>query len=64
MPNNELLTYALFFIPLFFIGAVLVTGLPVVVSIQSYYKQRERQAVPAPAFKANRHSPATVQGSL
>ncbi len=48
MPTNEFLTYTLFFIPLFFVGAVLVTGLPVMVSIQSYYKNRGRQSVTCP----------------
>ncbi len=48
MPSNALLTYALFMIPLFLIGACLVTGLPVAVSLQNYYKNRGRQAVKCP----------------
>jgi hypothetical protein len=48
MLSKELFTYALFILPLFFIGAFLVTGLPVAVSIHSYYKNRGRQSVTRP----------------
>jgi hypothetical protein len=41
-------TYALFFVPLFFLGAVLLTGLPVLVSVQDYYRNRGRQTVACP----------------
>ena len=41
-------TYALFFVPLFFLGAVLLTGLPVLVSLQDYYRNRGIQAVTCP----------------
>ncbi len=41
-------TYALFMVPLFFIGACLVTGLPVALSLQNYYKNRGRQSVICP----------------
>ena len=43
-----MLTFALFMIPLFFIGAILVTGLPVALSLQNYYKNRGRQSVVCP----------------
>src|ERR1035438_8368461 len=43
-----MLTFALFFIVLFFIGAVLVTGLPVALSLQSYYQNRGRQSALCP----------------
>jgi len=46
--SNELFTYSLFFLPLFFIGAALLTGLPVALSIQDYYKNRGRQSVTCP----------------
>ena len=36
-------TYALFLVPLFFLGAVLLTGLPVLVSVQDYYRNRGLQ---------------------
>ncbi len=45
---HALFTYALFIIPLFFIGAVLVTGLPVAVSLQNYFQNRGRQSVTCP----------------
>ena len=48
MLANALFTYALFFVPLFFIGALLVTGLPVAVSLQNYFKTRGRQSVTCP----------------
>lgn len=51
MPTNALLTYALFMIPLFFIGACLVTGLPVALSLQNYYQNRGRQSVTCPDSK-------------
>ena len=38
-----MLTFALFPIVLFFLGAALVTGLPVALSLQSYYQNRGRQ---------------------
>jgi hypothetical protein len=41
-------TYALFLVPLFFLGAVILTGLPVLVSLQDYYRNRGRQAVTCP----------------
>jgi hypothetical protein len=47
MPDS-LFTYALFIIPLFIIGACLLTGLPVAVSIQDYYKSRGRQTEEGP----------------
>ncbi len=43
-----MLTFAIFPIVLFFLGAVLVTGLPVVVSLQNYYKNRGRHSVTCP----------------
>ena len=46
--TTALLTYALFFLPLFFIGAFLLTGLPVAVSLQNYYQNRGRQSVTCP----------------
>jgi hypothetical protein len=42
------LTFALFPIVLFFIGAVLVTGLPVAFSLQSYFQNRGRQSAICP----------------
>ena len=45
---TALLTYALFMIPLFLIGACLVTGLPVALSLQTYYRNRGRQSVKCP----------------
>ena len=41
-------TYALFLIPLFLIGACLLTGLPVALSLQNYYRNRGRQSVTCP----------------
>jgi len=35
-------TYALFMVPLFFLAACLVTGLPVALSLQNYYRNRGR----------------------
>jgi hypothetical protein len=43
-----MLTFAFFPIVLFFLGAVLVTGLPVALSLQNYYKSRGRQGVTCP----------------
>ena len=43
-----MLTFALFPIVLFFLGAVLVTGLPVAVSLQSYFQNRDRQSAICP----------------
>jgi hypothetical protein len=43
-----MLTFALFPIILFFLGAVLVTGLPVALSLQSYYQNRGRQSALCP----------------
>ena len=45
---TALLTYALFMIPLFLIGACLVTGLPVALSLQNYYRNCGRQSVKCP----------------
>ena len=43
-----MLTFALFPIVLFFLGAALVTGLPVAVSLQSYFQNRGRQPAICP----------------
>jgi hypothetical protein len=43
-----MLTFALFPIVLFFLGAVLVTGLPVAVSLQSYFQNRGRKSAVCP----------------
>jgi hypothetical protein len=43
-----MLTFAIFPILCFFLGAVLVTGLPVGVVIQSYYANRGRRSVTCP----------------
>jgi hypothetical protein len=43
-----MLTFALFPIVLFFLGAALVTGLPLALSLQSYYQNRGRQAARCP----------------
>ena len=43
-----MLTFALFPIALFFLGAVLVTGLPVALSLQSYFQNRGRQSAICP----------------
>jgi len=44
-------TYALFMIPLFFLGACLLVGLPVALSLEDYYKNRGRQRVICPDSK-------------
>jgi len=41
-------TYALFLVPLFFLGAFLLTGLPLALSLQNYYRNRGRQSVTCP----------------
>ena len=41
-------TFAIFPILLFFLGAFLVTGLPVALSLQNYYRNRGRQPVTCP----------------
>ena len=43
-----MLAFALFPLVLFFIGALLVTGLPVALSLQTYFQDRGRQAVVCP----------------
>jgi hypothetical protein len=43
-----MLTFALFPLALFFIGALLVTGLPVALSLQTYFQNRGRQPVVCP----------------
>lgn len=43
-----MLTYALFFPVLFCLGAVLVTGLPLALSLQSYYRNRGRRSAICP----------------
>jgi len=43
-----MLTFALFPLVLFFLGAILVTGLPVAMSIQNYYRNRGRKAAICP----------------
>lgn len=43
-----MLTYAIFPFVLFFLGAALVTGLPLAVTLQTYYKNRGRKAVQCP----------------
>jgi hypothetical protein len=43
-----MLTFALFPLALFFLGAVLVTGLPLAMSLQNYYRNRGRQAAICP----------------
>ena len=43
-----MLTFAIFPIVLFFLGAFLVTGLPVALSLQNYYRNRGRQSVTCP----------------
>jgi hypothetical protein len=43
-----MLTFALFPLVLFFLGAILVTGLPVALSLQSYFQNRERQSAICP----------------
>lgn len=49
--TTALFTYALFILPLFFIGAFLVTGLPVALSLQNYFANRGRQPVTCPDSK-------------
>lgn len=46
--STALFTYSLFLIPLFLIGACLMTGLPVALSLQDYYRNRGRQPVTCP----------------
>lgn len=46
--STALFTYSLFLIPLFLIGACLMTGLPVALSLQDYYRDRGRQSVTCP----------------
>ena len=43
-----MLTFVLFPIVLFFLGTILVTGLPVGLSLQNYYKNRGRQSAICP----------------
>ena len=43
-----MLTFALFPLVLFFIGAILVTGLPVALSLQTYFQNRGRQSAICP----------------
>jgi len=43
-----MLTFALFPLALFFLGALLVTGLPVALSLQSYFQNRGRRAAICP----------------
>jgi hypothetical protein len=43
-----MLTFAIFPFVLFFLGAVLVTGLPVAVSLVNYYQNRGRLPVTCP----------------
>ncbi len=43
-----MLTFAIFPIVLFFLGAALVTGLPVALSLQSYFQNRGRQSAICP----------------
>jgi hypothetical protein len=43
-----MLTFALFPLALFFLGAVLVTGLPLAMSLQNYYRNRGRQSAICP----------------
>jgi len=50
-------TYALFMVPLFLLAACLVTGLPVALSLQNYYKNRGRQSVTCPETR----QPADVE---
>ena len=50
-------TFAIFPILLFFLSAVLVTGLPVALSLQEYFKNRGRLGVTCP----DSHEPADVE---
>jgi hypothetical protein len=43
-----MLTFALFPLVLFFLGAVLVTGLPLAMSLQNYYRNRGRKSAICP----------------
>jgi hypothetical protein len=43
-----MLTFALFPLALFFLGAALVTGLPLAMSLQNYYRNRGRQSAICP----------------
>jgi len=43
-----MLTFAIFPILLFFLGAVLVTGLPLALSLQNFYRSRGRESVTCP----------------
>jgi hypothetical protein len=43
-----MLTFALFPLVLFFLGAALVTGLPLAMSLQAYYRNRGRQSAICP----------------
>jgi hypothetical protein len=43
-----MLTFSLFLIPLFLIGAFLLTGLPIALSLHDYYRNRGRQSVTCP----------------
>jgi hypothetical protein len=43
-----MLTFAIFPIVLFFLGAVMVTGLPIAASLEPYFKNRGRQLVVCP----------------
>lgn len=46
--SSAFFTYALFTVPLFFIGAFILTGLPLALSVQNYYRNRGRRLVPCP----------------
>jgi hypothetical protein len=46
--SRELFAYALFLVPLFFFGVYLVTGLPIALSLQNYFRNRGVQAVRCP----------------
>jgi len=41
--STELFIYAGFMIPLFFIGAFLLTGLPIAMNVHDYYRNRRQQ---------------------
>jgi hypothetical protein len=51
------LTYALFIVPLFFLGAFLVAGPPVALSLQNYYRNRGHLSVICP----DSEQPAVVE---
>ena len=65
--STELFIYAGFMIPLFFIGAFLLTGLPIAVNVQDYYRNRRQRPVTRPDSRetagatADRHRLATVK---